>query len=61
METHFIANKDKMQENSFYLKTMYSVFWHRQDILLVDFLPQGSTINTDVYCKKLLHYVIQNK
>jgi len=31
-------------------KIMCTVFWDRKGVLLVDFLPQGSTINADVYC-----------
>jgi len=32
---------------------MCTVFWVRKGVLLVDFLPQGSTINTGVYCDTL--------
>jgi hypothetical protein len=39
------------------------VFWDRKRFLLVEFLPQGSTINADVYCdtREKLHRVIQNE
>ena len=39
------------------------MFWDREGILLVDFLPQGSTINAGVCCNTLqkLHRMIQNK
>jgi len=42
---------------------MCTVFWGRKGVLLVDFLPQGSTINAGVYCNTLkkLHRAIQNK
>jgi len=42
---------------------MCTVFWDRKDVLLVDFLPQGSTINAGVYCDTLkkLRCAIQNK
>ena len=42
---------------------MCTVFWDRKGVLLVDFLPQGFTINADVYCDALtkLHHAIQNK
>jgi hypothetical protein len=42
---------------------MCTVFWGRKGVLLVEFLPQGSTINAGVYCntlKKLCH-AFQNK
>jgi hypothetical protein len=39
------------------------VFWDRKGVLLVELLPQGSTINAGVYCNTLkkLHRAIQNK
>jgi hypothetical protein len=39
------------------------MFWDRQGILLVEFLPQGTTINAAVYCETLnkLRRAIQNK
>jgi len=39
------------------------VFWDRQGVLLVEFLPQGTTINSAVYCEMLkkLRCAIQNK
>ena len=42
---------------------MCTVFWGRQGILLVEFLPQGTTINSAVYCATLkkLRRAIQNK
>jgi histone-lysine N-methyltransferase SETMAR len=44
-------------------KIMCTVFWDRKGILLVEFLPQGSTINASAYCDTLkkLHRAIQNK
>ena len=42
---------------------MCTVFWGRQGVLLVEFLPQGTTINSVVYCETLkkLRCAIQNK
>ena len=42
---------------------MCTVFWDRQGILLVEFLPQGTTTNSAVYCEMLkkLRRAIQNK
>jgi len=44
-------------------KIMCTVFWDRQGVLLVEFLPQGTTINSAVYCEtmKKLRHAIQNK
>jgi len=42
---------------------MCTVLWDRQGTFLVEFLPQGTTINSAVYCEKLkkLRRAIQNK
>lgn len=44
-------------------KIMASVFWDQKGILLIDFLPQGETINANRYCETLkkLRRAIQNK
>jgi len=42
---------------------MCTVFWNRKGVLLVVFLPQGSTINAGVYCDTFpkLRRTIQTK
>ena len=40
---------------------MCTVFWDRKDALLVDFLPQGSTINAGVYCDTLKNCVARSR
>ena len=42
---------------------MCTIFWDRQGVLLVEFLPQGTAINSAVYCETLkkLKCAIQNK
>lgn len=44
-------------------KIMATVFWDRKGVLLVDFMPSGTTINADRYCETLrkLRRAIQNK
>ena len=44
-------------------KNICTVFWDRQGVLLVEFLLQGTTINSAVYCETLkkLRHAIQNK
>jgi len=44
-------------------KIMASVFWDRKGILLVDFMPPGSTIHVAAYCDTVtrLRRAIQNK
>ena len=42
---------------------MCTLFWDRQGVLLVEFLPQGTTINSAVYYETLkqLRHATQNK
>jgi len=55
--------KTKFKQTTSTRKIMCTVFWDRKCVLLVDFLPQGSTINAGVYCDTLkkLRRTIQNK
>ena len=42
---------------------MATVFWDRKGILLIDFMPTGTPINSDRYCDTLrkLRRAIQNR
>jgi hypothetical protein len=42
---------------------MATVFWDRKGVLLIGFMPQGTTINAESYCATLrrLRYAIQNQ
>ncbi|KAJ4428268.1 E3 ubiquitin-protein ligase mib1, partial [Periplaneta americana] len=44
-------------------KVMATVFWDRKGVLLLDFMPKGTTINANRYCETLrkLWRAIQNK
>jgi len=44
-------------------KVMATVFWDRKGVLLIDFMPPGTTINSDRYCDTLkkLRRAIQNR
>jgi histone-lysine N-methyltransferase SETMAR len=44
-------------------KIMASVFWDRRGVLLIEFMPRGTTINSTSYCKtsKKLRRAIQNR
>jgi hypothetical protein len=60
------AVEEKFQENRRFTISSLSlrtVFWDRKCVLLVEFLPQGSTVNAGVYCDTLkkLRRAIQNK
>ena len=45
--------KTKFKQTTSTRKIMCTAFWDRKGVLLVDFLPQGSTINPGVYCDTL--------
>ena len=44
-------------------KVMATVFWDRKGVLLTEFMPKGTTINSDRYCETLtkLKRAIQNR
>lgn len=44
-------------------KVMACVFWDRRGVLLVDYIPYGQTVNSEVYCNQLkkLKRAIQNR
>ncbi|GFW49404.1 mariner Mos1 transposase [Trichonephila clavipes] len=44
-------------------KLMVTFFWDTQEILLIEFMTRGTTINSEVYCRKLkkLKRAIHNK
>jgi len=62
MHTGFPKRKNFKQKFS-RKKIMCTIFWARQGVLLVEFLPQGTTIKCAVYCETLkqLMFAIQNK
>jgi transposase len=42
---------------------MATVFWDRKGVLMVEFMQQGTTLTSEVYCETLkkLHRAIRNK
>ena len=61
---HTGSPKRKMFKQTFPTrKIMCAVFWDRQGVLLVEFLPRGTKINSAVYCETLkkLRRATQNK
>ena len=44
-------------------KNMVLVFWDRNGVLMVSFMQQGTTINSEAYCKmlRMLCKIIQKK
>jgi hypothetical protein len=47
--THSLRTK-KFKTSIAVKKIMVSIFWDRKDILLVDFMPPGTTVNAAAYC-----------
>ena len=56
-----LLKRKKFKQRISTRKIMCTVFWDRQGILLVEFLPQGTTTNSAVYCEMLKKNSIQNK
>jgi hypothetical protein len=48
VEAHIFANKEKIQTDHFNSQDHVQGVLDRKWVLLVEFLPQGSTINADV-------------
>ena len=55
--------RNKFKQTFSTRKIMCAAFWERQGVLLIEFLPQGKTINSAVYCETLKkpRRAIQNK
>jgi len=53
----------KFKQTASARKLMATVFWDRQGVLLVDFMPRNTTINAEAYCATLrrLRKAIQNR
>ncbi|GFW48766.1 mariner Mos1 transposase [Trichonephila clavipes] len=60
---HILSRQDQRQTNAVNRKIMATVFWDRRGVLLVDFMPQGTTIFSDAYCAtlRILRRALQNK
>jgi len=58
-----LPKRKKFKQTFSTRKIMCAVFWDRQGVLLVEFLAQGTTITSAVYCETLkkLRHAIQNK
>ncbi|KAJ4443928.1 hypothetical protein ANN_05717 [Periplaneta americana] len=58
-----VGARTKFKQTLSVRKVMWTVFWDRKGILLIDFLPRGETVNADRYCETLrkLLSAIQNK
>jgi hypothetical protein len=61
--TTLSPHKPKKFKQTSARKLMATVFWDRKGVLMVEFMQQGTTITSEVYCKTLnqLRTAIQNK
>jgi hypothetical protein len=53
MHTHSPNKPRKFKQTLSVRKLMATVFWDMKGVLLVDFMPQGTTITSEVYCETL--------
>jgi hypothetical protein len=49
----FTKQAEKFKPSLFAIKLMTSVFWDRKGVLMVEFMQQGTTITSEVYCETL--------
>ncbi|GFW35448.1 mariner Mos1 transposase [Trichonephila clavipes] len=63
MATNILCRQGQRQKMLSKCNIMEIVFWDRRGVLLLDFLPQGATINSGAYCANLrkLRRALQNK
>jgi histone-lysine N-methyltransferase SETMAR len=63
MHTNSSNKPKKFKQRLSVRKLMATVFWDRKGVLMVEFIQQGTTITSVVYCETLkkLHRAIQNK
>jgi hypothetical protein len=53
MHTHSPNKLKKFKQTLSARKLMTAVFWDRKGVLMVEFVQQGTTITSEVYCKTL--------
>jgi hypothetical protein len=53
MHTHSPNKLKKFKQTLSARKLMVNVFWDRKGVLMMEFMQQGTTITSQVYCKTL--------
>jgi hypothetical protein len=53
MHTRSPKKPNKFKETSSVRKLMSAVFWDRKGVLMVQFMQQGTTVTSEVYCETL--------
>jgi hypothetical protein len=63
MHTHSPNKPKKFKQTLSARKLRATVFWDRKGVLMVEFMQQGKTITSEMYCETLknLRMAIQNK
>jgi hypothetical protein len=63
MQTHSSNKPKKFKQTLFARKLMATVFWDRKELLMVEFMQQGTTITSETYWEtpKTRCRAIQNK
>jgi histone-lysine N-methyltransferase SETMAR len=63
MHTHLLNKPKNFKQTLPARKLMAAVFWDRKGVLMMEFMQQGVTIMSEVYCETLkkLRRAIQNK
>jgi hypothetical protein len=49
----FTKQSEKFKQTLYARKLMKTVFWDRNRALMVEFMQQGTTITSEVYCETL--------
>jgi hypothetical protein len=55
--THSPNKPKRFKEMLFARKLMAAVFWDRKGVLMLEFMQQGTTITSEVYCETLKYCV----
>jgi histone-lysine N-methyltransferase SETMAR len=63
MHTHSPDKLKKFEQTLSARMLLAAVFWYRKGVLMVEFIQQGTTVTSEVYCETLkkLRRAIQNK
>jgi hypothetical protein len=63
LASFIFPSHQNFQDDPFNRKSHGTCFWDRKGFLLVDFMPNGTTINAEAYCNTLkkLRRAIQNR
>jgi hypothetical protein len=63
VDAHTFTKQAEKFKQTYTRMLMATVFWGKKGVLMVEFMQQGTTVTSKVYCEALkkLHKIIQNK